>query len=184
MNRRHAGATRRTLPAMLAGAMVAAAGCASPKVYVQSAGAEPECSSFNWQEQKGATSSLTDRQVRSEALHVLQEKGYALEETTPDCRIAYALHTDVKRGSGASIGLGTGTFGGHIGGGIGVSVPVGSRSEAVGNLSLDVIDVASNAAIWSGSLEEAVSEQPSDEEISAAVRRILERFPDRAASAP
>jgi hypothetical protein len=157
---------QRTLPALLAGAIVAAAGCASPKVYVQSAGAEPVCGSFGWQVQKGATSSLTDRQVRSEVFRVLQAKGYALEETTPDCRIAYALHTDVKRGSGASIGLGTGTFGGHIGGGIGVSVPVGSRSKAVGNLSLDVIDAA------------------SDEEISAAVRRILERFPDRAAGAP
>lgn len=179
MKGRNAGTLRRILPALMAGSTLAAAGCAASKVHVQSAGEQPECGSFGWLEQENRTTALTDRQVRSEVVRVLQEKGYAIEETSPVCRVAYALHSDVKRGPGASIGLGTGTFGGGIGGGIGVSVPVGPRSTAVGNLVLDVIDTASNAAIWSGSLENAVSEQPSDEEISAAVRRILERFPDR-----
>jgi hypothetical protein len=63
-----------------------------------------------------------------------------------------------------------------------VSVPIGRHKEQVGTFTLDVVDVAQNAQIWSGSVDVAVqAREVSDEEADQAVRVILEEFPDRAA---
>ncbi len=76
------------------------------------------------------------------------------------------------------MGAGGGSRG--VGGGIGVSIPVGQKKDQrVGEFTLDVIDVASNAQIWSGALEAAfAAEELTQEEAEGAVRKVLDAFPD------
>jgi hypothetical protein len=63
-----------------------------------------------------------------------------------------------------------------------VSLPIGRHKSQVGTFTLDVVDVAQNAQIWSGSLDVATeAREISGEEADEAVRLILAEFPDRAA---
>jgi hypothetical protein len=80
-----------------------------------------------------------------------------------------------------TIGVGVGGGSGGVRGGIGVGVPIGSQKEQVGTLTLDIVDVAQNAQIWSGSLDVGLHNQEiSEEEATEAVGLILGKFPDRA----
>jgi hypothetical protein len=61
-------------------------------------------------------------------------------------------------------------------------LPIGGHKQQVGTFTLDVVDVAKNAQVWSGSVDVGIqAQQISDEEADEAVRVILEKFPDRAA---
>ena len=81
-----------------------------------------------------------------------------------------------------SVGVGVGGGSGGVRGGIGVGVPIGRHKEQIGTFTLDIVDVAQNAQIWSGSVDVGIhGQQISDEEADEAVRLILEKFPDRAA---
>jgi hypothetical protein len=62
-----------------------------------------------------------------------------------------------------------------------VGVPIGRHKEQIGTLTLDIVDVAQNAQIWSGSLEVGLHGlEISEEEANEAVGLILGKFPDRA----
>jgi len=67
-------------------------------------------------------------------------------------------------------------------GGIGVGLPIGGHKEQVGTFTLDIVDVAQNAQIWSGSVDVGLHGlEISEEEANEAVGLILGKFPDRAA---
>ena len=100
----------------------------------------------------------------------------------PDCQIAYVLSTQDRPKPKPSVGVGAGGGSGGVRGGIGVSLPIGGHKKQVGTFTLDIVDVAQNAQIWSGAVDVGIQEQQiSDEEADEAVRVILEKFPDRAA---
>lgn len=161
----------------------AATGCAmqASKVRVNSIeGPLPNCQTFAWNAISGDTASLTDQRVRNQVMHTLQEKGYTQSVDKPDCRIAYHLATSEVPASKPRVGVGMGGGSGGIGGGIGVSLPIGKSKSRSGTFTLDVIDAAKNAQVWSGSVDAGFSSaELSDEEAKAVVEKVLAQYPDR-----
>src|SRR6185295_1658260 len=105
------------------------------------------------------------------ALKRLEEKGYTLATEKPDCQIAYVLSTQDRPKPKPSVGVGVGGGSGGARGGIGVSLPIGSHKQQVGTFTLDVVDVAKNAQVWSGSVDVGIQErQISDDESDQAGR--------------
>ena len=142
-----------------------------------------KCHSFDWHSGSSDAASLTDQRVRAAALKELENKGYTLSTDKPDCRIAYVLSTQDRPKPKPSVGVGVGGGSGGARGGIGVSLPIGSHKQQVGAFTLDIVDVAKNAQIWSGSVDVGIqAQQISDEEADAAVHTILKMYPDRAAA--
>lgn len=164
----------------LAASVVFAAGCAStPKLYVDRADEAIDCERFGWLQHEGRPASIAEQRLRAEVNRVLVEKGYGVDDPTPDCLVSGVIFTGARPGSPVSVGLGAGRWGGSFGGSVGVSVPVGGASRTVGNLAIDVIDVAQNAEVWRATLEAAFrTPEPGAEEIASAVGKVLAGFPD------
>jgi Domain of unknown function (DUF4136) len=160
-------------------------GCATPSSAVRvdkAADTDPACGTFDWRPASADAASLTDQRVRAAALKKLEEKGYTLSTEKPDCQIAYVLSTQDLAKPKPRVGVGVGGGSGGARGGIGVSVPIGSHKTQIGTFTLDVVDVAKNAQVWSGAMDVDIEgQQISDEEADQAVSVILEKFPDRVA---
>jgi hypothetical protein len=175
----------RILFLCLSALLLAASGCATPSSQVRVDKADTDlskCRTFDWRPVSSDAASFTDQRVRAAALKRLEEKGYTLATDKPDCQVTYVLSTQDRPKPKPSVGVGAGGGSGGMRGGIGVSVPIGRNKEQVGTFTLDIVDVAQNAQIWSGSVDVAVqAREVSDEEADEAVRVILAEFPDRAA---
>ena len=179
--------TNRILLSCASVALLLLSGCAtqSSAVRVDKAADSDlsQCHSFDWHAGSSDAASLTDQRVRAAALKELENKGYTLSPDKPDCRVAYVLSTQDRPKPKPSVGVGVGGGSGGARGGIGVSLPIGSHKQQVGTFTIDIVDVAKNAQIWSGSVEVGIeAQQISDEEADAAVHTILKKYPDRAAA--
>ena len=175
----------RILFASVSAALLTLGGCAatSSAVRVQKADTDmSKCRTFDWHPASADAASFTEQRVRTAALQQLQAKGYSLSTDKPDCRITYVLSTQDQPKPKPSVGVGVGGGSGGARGGIGVSVPIGRHKEQVGTFTLDVVDVAQNAQIWSGTVDVAYQAgEVSEEDAAEAVRVILQEFPDHAA---
>jgi hypothetical protein len=175
----------RILLLCLSALLLAASGCATQSAQVRVDKADTDlskCRTFDWRPVSSDAASFTDQRVRAASLKRLEEKGYTLSTDKPDCQVTYVLSTQDRPKPKPSVGVGAGGGSGGMRGGIGVSVPIGRHKEQVGTFTLDIVDVAQNAQIWSGSVDVAVqAREVSDEEADEAVRLILAEFPDRAA---
>lgn len=158
------------------------AGCATSTSAVRVdkvEGSLPTCRTFGWNKTPGDVASFTEQRVQAAAMQALRAKGYT-EADKPDCRIAYQFTWSERPKSGPSIGVGAGGGSGGIGGGIGVSLPVGRKNSQVGTFTLDVIDAARNAQVWSGSIDtETKSAELTAEEAQELVQKVLAEYPDR-----
>jgi len=163
----------------LAAVLLVAAGCATaPKVYVDTADEPSSCRSFGWLETPERPASIAEQRVRTEVMRALAAKGYEVDGESPDCLVSGLIFTGPRPGSPVSVGVGAGRWGGSFGTSVGVSVPVGGGARTVGNLAIDVIDVAKNAEVWRGTLEGAFrTPEPTSDEVGDAVRKVLEGFP-------
>lgn len=165
-----------------AAALIALGGCAatSSPVRVDKGDTDlAKCRTFDWLPASSEAASFTEQRVRAATLQQLQEKGYAITSEKPDCRITYVLSTDEQAKRKPSIGVGAGGGSRGVGGGVGVSLPIGRRARS-GTFTLDVVDVAQNAQIWSGALDaDFRNEELNEDEAREAVRIVLAEFPDR-----
>jgi hypothetical protein len=170
----------------VAAAVLYLSGCAAsaPRSNVRVDQAEsgpPTCQTFDWLPASKDAVSLTEQRVRAAAIEQLQAKGYAHSTEKPDCRITYVLDMRERPKPKPNVGVGAGGGSGGIGGGIGVSLPIGRKSEQVGTFTLDVIDAAKNAQVWSGSFEASFdATELNEDEARSAVKKVLARFPGRA----
>jgi hypothetical protein len=169
------------VPALL----LALSGCAttqSAAVRVDKADTDlSKCGTFAWRAVSSDTASFTDQRVQAAVLQRLQEKGYTIANDRPDCQITYVLATQDRAKPKPSVGVGAGGGSGGVRGGIGVSLPIGRHKQQVGTFTLDVVDAAANAQIWSGTVDVTIQgSQISDEEADEAVRVILAKYPDHA----
>ncbi|MDY0065414.1 MAG: DUF4136 domain-containing protein [Steroidobacteraceae bacterium] len=161
------------------------AACATaPKVRVDRADVDLSvCRTFAWLRASEDAASLTEQRVRAAALQHLENKGYTLSENEPDCWITYVLETREQPQRVPRVGAGVGGGSRGVGGGIGVSIPVGRQDRRTGEFTLDVVDASRKAQIWRGTLETTfAAEELTQEEADQAVRRVLAEFPDRGAS--
>ncbi len=144
---------------------------------------------FGWLESKPADAkesptnvgTLMRQRVRSSLTSALQSKGLSLNEAQPDVRVSYVLNVyDRPKQSGMRIGLGAGGGSGNVGGGVGLSLPVGKRNESVAEMTIDVVEVARNAQVWTGTFESVIKEKDaSDADVQKLVDTILAKYPAR-----
>ena len=166
---------------------LAAAGCATApasKVRVDKTEAGlPSCQSFSWLPAPGDAASLTEQRVKAATIQQLQAKGYTEVADRPDCRITYHFaSSEQRKKSGPSVGVGAGGGSGGIGGGIGISLPIGRKNTQAGTLTLDVIDAARNAQVWSGAVDtETAAAELTEAEAKDIVQKVLAEYPDRTA---
>ncbi len=175
----------RNLITCACGALFALAGCATPGSDVRVDKGDTDlskCRTFDWHPASSDAASFTEQRVRAAALKQLQDKGYTLATDKPDCRITYVMSTQERPKPKPSVGVGAGGGSRGVGGGIGVSLPIGGHKTQVGTFTLDVVDVAQNAQVWSGTVDVAYrAGEVSEEDAADAVRLILAEFPDRGA---
>ena len=148
--------------------------------------------SYDWyagskkaQGKKGDENPLTDKRVRASVEQQLQGKGFRLEtKADPDFLIAYypIYHTKRYR-THTSMAVGGGwrrPFGYGVGARFGTSQ---THTYKEGTIVLEIVDFKSNQLVWQASAEGALTahDDPQDaqEEISRAVRDLLERFPPK-----
>ena len=162
----------------------ATAGCASApsspvRVDVAESGL-PKCQSFDWLPTAQQPASFTEQRVKTAVMTQLKQKGYTETTGKPDCRVTYVLDVHERPRQKPSVGVGAGGGSGGLGGGIGVSLPIGKRNEQAGTFTIDVVDAAKNAQVWSGSLDASFAKaELNEDEAREVVAKVLERFPDR-----
>lgn len=139
------------------------------------------CRKFGWlTPQAKSPSTLSEQRIRTEAYAALKSKGYAIDEAHPDCRVSYELDVRETPKSKPGVGVGVGGGTGGIGGGIGISLPIGKKGRQTATLTLDVLDEARKAQIWSGSVDgKASGKELSTDEAHALVREILNEYPGK-----
>jgi hypothetical protein len=168
--------------------LIAIVGCASaPKVRVDKDSHVnfANYKTFAWFEPQAATKdqpktdSLVSQRVRSTVIAAMQSKGYSLAEAQPDFRVSYVLNVyERPKESGMRLGVGAGGGSGNVAGGVGLSIPIGKRTEFVGAMTIDIIDGKRNSQVWTGSYEMIVkSRDISDTDASKLVGTILAKYP-------
>jgi hypothetical protein len=125
--------------------------------------------------------SLVSQRVRGAILATMQSKGYVLDEANPNFQISYVLHIHERpKDSGMRIGVGAGGGTGNAGGSVGLSIPVGKRTETVAALTLDIVDPMRKAQVWTAAYQLPLKQQDlSDEEAKKLVDTVLEKYPAR-----
>ena len=174
-------ASQRAVTLSLACVLLGACATNSSAVRVDRADTDlAKCQTFDWLQPTNTPASLTDQRIRAAALAELESKGYTIKTEDPDCRVSYVLSTFERPHAKPRAGAGAGGGPGGIGGGIGVSLPVGRRDTHGGTLTLDIVDVDSNAQVWSGALDASfAAAELNEDEARATVSKILAEFPNR-----
>lgn len=136
---------------------------------------------FSWQDpsENKRTSTLVGERVKSAIVGALQSKGYKLSDGQPDFRVSYVLNVyERPKQSGMRLGVGAGGGSGNVAGGVGLSIPLGKRTEIAGAMTIDIIDSKRNAQVWTGSYESIVGNLDiSDTDANTLVATILAKYP-------
>lgn len=171
-----AGALAGLIPLALA-----ACGTTAPRITTDSAASAPACRSVAWAAADERPLSMVDQQLRDLLLGTMREKGYALAAGDADCVVYHRFGTgQAAPRSGPSVGLGVGGGSSRVGGGVGLSFPMGGGSRTGAQLAVDVVDAARNEQVWGGTAELTLAgQQPTQAELADAVARLLYQFPDR-----
>jgi hypothetical protein len=140
----------------------------------------PKCQSFEWLPTPQQPASFTEQRVKSEVMSQLKQKGYTEVTEKGDCRVTYVLNVHEQPANKPRIGVGGGGGSGGMGGGIGISLPIGKRNEQAGTFTIDIVDTAKNAQVWSGSLDASFMQaEPNEDEAREIVTKVLEKYPNR-----
>lgn len=175
------------LPLLLGLALLAGCTATAPsKVRVDMAESGlPDCRSFEWLPTSQQPASLTEQRVKSEVMAQLKRKGYSEVTEKGDCRVTYVLDVYERPRSKPSVGVGAGGGSRGVGGGIGVSLPIGKRNGQAGTFTIDVVDAAKNAQVWSGSIDATFAKaELNEDEVREIVTRVLEKYPERQPNSP
>jgi hypothetical protein len=137
---------------------------------------------FTTQSPENTTDPLTARRIETAIKESLTAQGYVEEIESPQFTVTYSFKVEDKpKDSGLSIGLGTGTWGnsGGVSVGTSVGVPLGSDSNKIQLIQIDIIDLASERLIWRGSdnfnFDDGGSDKASNTQETVA--KILAQFP-------
>lgn len=162
------------------------AGCtatAPSRVRVDMAeGGVPNCQSFEWLPTPQQPASFTEQRVKTAVMAQLKEKGYTEVTEKGDCRITYLLDVHELQANKPRVGVGGVGGSGGVGGGIGISLPIGKRNEQAGTFTIDIVDAAKNAQVWSGSVDASfMKAELNEDEAREVAARVLEQYPNREA---
>ena len=146
--------------------------------------------SFGWESAGGSPAttdqplSIRDANIQNAIRAQLTEKGYSEVEDRPDFRISYeaAAYMKEKTSNPVRIGIGVGSWGGNVGGGVGTSVPVGSQGVVTtqeSRLTIHAVDQKSNAEVWVGTTTGDIQQGLDAGAVDKAVAGMLAGFPAR-----
>jgi hypothetical protein len=146
----------------------------------------PQLNSYGWQPaQNGLVSTdVTQRKfdegVRKAIETTLTHKGYSQTATDPDLIVSYEIgeYDKKKSSSPFSVGVGMGSWGGNVGGGVGMSTPVGGSSATKENrLTIHVVSRKADKEVWVGTMTGTLAPGSSTGDINAFVAQTLSDFP-------
>lgn len=128
--------------------------------------------------------TIVDGYIRAALASEMKSKGYveAPAGATPDLVVEYAAASAEKlKNNPFRIGVGVGSYGGNVGGGVGVGSP-SVRNVKEGSLAVHVIDPERKAEVWRGSIARELGKGGVRPElVQAAVTELFSDFPARAA---
>jgi hypothetical protein len=153
-------------------------------------GADPAAyASFGWLADGAggageAPLSIADANVRNAIRRQLVAKGYREVEHDPDLRIGFetASRAKEKTRDPIRVGVGVGSWGGHVGGAVDASVPVGSEdvtTVAETRITIRAVDAKENRELWIGTSTGEVREGLDASAVQKAVAAVLDDFPAR-----
>ncbi|WOT04515.1 DUF4136 domain-containing protein [Shewanella youngdeokensis] len=127
---------------------------------------------------------LSSKRIEQSIAAALVSAGFVNQTEAPDFLVSYGFKVDDKpKTSGVSIGLGAGSWGKSVGGSIGTSVdlPIGSDSEKVQTIFIDIVDPQSQQLIWRGSntFDFEDGGEAKAAQTHATVSNILAQFPPK-----
>jgi hypothetical protein len=184
-------------PLSLAGVLLfVLLGCASGGAWqtepAVSSGADVAAyASFGWlpagDAGEGATEptlSISDANLHDAIRAQLVEKGYREAEENPDFRVGFdtTAHIQEKASNPIRVGVGMGSWGGTVGGGVSTSVPVGREGVTTTQetrLSIRAVDPKSHREVWLGTATGDLQQGLDATVVEKAVAAILEGFPVR-----
>ena len=169
-------------------------GCASGGAYQTESTTAPDTdiaayASFGWLSSDspgGATEpprSIPDANLHNAIRAQLIEKGYREVEENPDFRVGFetTAYIEEKASNPVRIGVGMGSWGGNVGGGVRTSVPVGSEDVTTTQetrLTIRAVD-RSNREVWVGTTTGDIQQGVDAAVVEKAVAGTLEGFPAR-----
>jgi hypothetical protein len=144
---------------------------------------------FGWQpapqvDGKDAPVALLDQNIRAAITGELTKRGYVEAASDPDLRIAYeTASADKIQNNPVRVGIGVGSYGGGVGGSIGVGTPSISNYRE-GSLVVHAIDSARNAEVWQGRIAGKMTNGSIERAaVQRAVALAMHDFPSRTAPA-
>jgi hypothetical protein len=146
--------------------------------------------SFGWQPPSGSPGaadpplSIRDANIQGAIRTQLVQKGYREVEYEPDFRIGYELeaYTTEKQSNPVRIGVGVGSWGGNVGGGVSTSVPVGPQGVVATRetrLTIRAVDQKSNREVWVGTTAGEIEQGLDGGAVEKAVAGTMKGFPAR-----
>jgi hypothetical protein len=129
--------------------------------------------------------SILDARVRDAIRSELVAKGFREVEDGPDLEVTFdtADYVEEKtKGSPMRIGVGIGSWGGNVGGGVGTSMPVGRESvvaEHETRITVRAVDPRANREVWVGTAAGLAGGDLASGEVEKAVARTLADFPPK-----
>jgi len=165
------------------------AGCATPPPQAESM-RDPQADfaayrTFGWTsgdtvDGSDAPLKLLDSNLRAAISAELQRRGYtaAAAGTVPDLRMTYETASEQKlENNPVRVGIGVGSWGGHIGGSVNVGSP-SVRNYQEGTLVVHAIDTARNAEVWQGRVSTKVTKGSTEPAaVAQAVAIVMKDFP-------
>ena len=167
-------------------------GCATSKPESATApGADLAAyASFGWQSAGGSSTasrpplSIQDANIYNAIRTQLIEKGYREVENQPDFLVGYETesYTTEKKTNPVRIGVGVGSWGGNVGGGVSTSVPVGPEGVVAARetrLTIRAVDPKNNREVWVGTTTGGIQQGLDAGVVEKAVAGTMKKFPTR-----
>jgi hypothetical protein len=122
---------------------------------------------------------LLDQNIRRAVAAQMQRRGYT-QSDAPDLLLSYeTASADKIENNPVRIGIGVGSWGGHVGGSVGVGSP-SVRNYTEGTLVIHAIDARRNAEVWQGSIAGRLGKGSTEAAaIDTAVQAAMRDFPAR-----
>jgi hypothetical protein len=141
--------------------------------------------SFGWApatapDNRDAPLQLLDKNIRAAIANELKRRGYVEAIANPDINIAYeTASADKIESNPVRVGVGVGSWGGNVGGSIGVGSP-SVRNFREGTLVIHAIDRAQNAEVWQGRISGRMTQGSVEAAaVQSAVSAAMRDFPSR-----
>ena len=157
---------------------------AKPESSIDPTADIPALKTFGWQP---ATNNLVstdvtqrkfDESIRKAISTDLSRKGYTETTTDPDILVAYEIAAYEKTKTNPfSVGVGMGSWGGNVGGSVGVGTGGNTRTIEESRLAIRAMDRKADKEIFIGTMVGNISPGSSSADISGVVSQAMKDFP-------